>query len=204
MQFAEVLSRDEAHALARFTEDYGVEYLLKTGSAVISLSRTLQSAGYTRVAGPLQPEVVQKLFSTETRMGDGFVYAVPKLAVSAPFHEEVYYRGGQTSARFRSQPFGWGSGAWSLEVLWRENRRTPEDIRISSKLPPLPLEARQALTDHPKGLVLWEAEWTVSYQPLPALGDPAIIVPVYGDLYAVAYTWDLTPVEREALAKAMA
>lgn len=68
----------------------------------------------------------------------------------------------------------------------------------SAKLPPLPREARDALDDFPSGLVLWEADWEREEQYL----DPAIIVPVWKDLYSVVYTWDLTELERQVLEKA--
>lgn len=48
-------------------------------------------------------------------------------------------------------------------------------------------------------LVLWQAEdWTWTRVPQPP-GDPALLQPVGGDLYAVEATWDLTELERLVL-----
>lgn len=50
-----------------------------------------------------------------------------------------------------------------------------------------------------KFLILWEVEsW--SKAPLPP-GDPALLRPVGGDLYAVVAVWDLTELERAVLAE---
>jgi len=70
----------------------------------------------------------------------------------------------------------------------------------NAQLPPLPREAQKAVKDFgaDKSMVLWEADWEQRDQYL----DPAILVPVWRDLYSVVYTWDLTDAERNALKKA--
>lgn len=69
-----------------------------------------------------------------------------------------------------------------------------------AQLPPLPREAQAVVKDFgaDKSVVLWEADWEQREQYL----DPAILVPVWRDLYSVVYTWDLTDAERSALKKA--
>jgi hypothetical protein len=76
------------------------------------------------------------------------------------------------------------------------------ESNYSAQTPPLPREAQKAVEDFgaDKSLVLWEADWEEKEQYL----DPAILVPVWRDLYSVVYTWDLTDAERAALKKASA
>jgi hypothetical protein len=50
-------------------------------------------------------------------------------------------------------------------------------------------------------LVLWEVEnWTWRSTPRPP-GDPALLRPIGGDLYAVEAVWDLTELEQLVLSQ---
>ena len=105
-----------------------------------------------------------------------------------------------------SDGYHYTRGNWSERV--KPNWHTPfqrgqagNDLHRSNfdaKLPPIPREAREAADDFDWSLLLWEADWEEEEQYL----DPAIIVPVWKDLYAVIYTWDLTKLELSALKKA--
>lgn len=101
------------------------------------------------------------------------------------------------------------SGDWSLGFKPSWHTAFPSRGRAglnlyrsnySAQLPPLPREAQKAVNDFgaDKSMVLWEADWEQRDQYL----DPAILVPVWRDLYSVVYTWDLTDAERNALKKA--
>lgn len=204
MQFTEALSRDEALALARFTPDFEPRYALEAGMSVVSLKRTLETAGFrplelrdqalTAEAGMLGMLGKTRVTEIET------VIRVPKLALAPPTHRFISYRGFNGSVCFTDRNPWANSQSWEVDVSNIEGaRETPRNLQITAVLPPLPNEARQAVKDFPKSLVLWEADWQVRRAPL---GDPAILVPLHGDLYAVAYTWDLTEIERKALEKA--
>jgi len=105
-----------------------------------------------------------------------------------------------------SEGYHYTRGQWSQTV--KPNWHTPfqrgnagNDLHRSdfeSKLPPVPREAREEADNFDWSLLLWEADWEEEEQYL----DPAIIVPVWKDLYAVVYTWDLTKLELSALKKA--
>jgi hypothetical protein len=66
-------------------------------------------------------------------------------------------------------------------------------------VPIVPPKHRPAGERFGNRLVLWEADdWTWSTPPAPP-GDPALLRPLGGDIYAVEATWDLTPLEQLVL-----
>jgi hypothetical protein len=70
-------------------------------------------------------------------------------------------------------------------------------VRLKAMAPtiPPPLRPAHALRNYH---LLWEAEWAVGSTIPP--GDPALLKHLGGDMYAVLGVWDLTPLERAALA----
>lgn len=89
-----------------------------------------------------------------------------------------------------TEALGWGS--------WHGG------YRLNAMVPnvPPPLRPRAGKRGHHIALrnflILWEAEWRVAPGPPP--GDPALLRPLGGDLYAVMAVWDLTELEQAVLA----
>jgi hypothetical protein len=194
MQFAEALSREEALALARFIPDFEPRYAVESGMPVISLKRTIQAAGFKPLISWDRSRDASWMTAREVQR----TVEVPRLALAPPHLQFVRYLARTDIIAFTDKNV-WGGPGWEYSIPWKGSTRIPEEMNIFAKLPPLPIEARQAAADYPKALLLWEADWKVARAPL---GDPAILVPLHGDLFAVAYTWDLTEVEKRALEKA--
>lgn len=183
MQFAEVLTPEEVVSVRRFVPEHSAAAdALARKCQVISLTKTIENGGYTT-------ERVGLIFKATVHL--------PKLAIAVP-HRDCNLR------------LGWEDGpvlqSWSSQrssrvmprVSW--HTQCSDETSWTAVAPPLPIEARRAISRHSESaLVLWEANWQ---RRSMALDDPAIIVPLIEDLYAVVYTWDLTEVERRALQKA--
>lgn len=208
MQFSEVLTKEETDSISRFVDTFDAEYALSEDYPVISLAKTIEAGGYEMQLGKKEPDVT--IFGLRGE-DDKKVYTwnVPKLALARHSMSHVYL-----SFSYWNNDFSYQSsmpGSWMIEEnafykpakpSWSKSPPNGgKEIYYVSELPPLPREAKQAIEDYPTSLVLWEAEWEKRTAPL---GDPAILVPLIQDLYAVAYSWDLTEVEQRALAKSMA
>lgn len=205
MQFAETLSRDEVRAVSRFVDTFEAQYALHEGFQVVSLAKTLELGGFD-VRWKLSRTSFSMFGTRRDEPAESF--RVPKLAIAPHAFPSINLSMWDSTYSFSDgSPSVWGSRAPS--TFNREFRPawaitpTPGEYTIwfSSRLPPLPHEARKAIGDYPNSLVLWEADWQQHTAPV---GDPAILVPLIEDLYAVAYTWDLTEVERNALVKSAA
>lgn len=226
MQFTEVLTRDEKAHLSRFVTSFEQEYALSDEFQVVSLARTLELGGFTPHHREIEkkPEAKKKKEKEPTTthewivMGMSTVYFgepedngvtdwnVPKLAL-AP----VRFKG-EVTLSAASSGYKLAAGKWAQ--AFKPSWHTPQfpnrgraglnlyETTYAASLPPLPREAQSAVNDFGAGkcLVLWEADWEKREQYL----DPAILVPVWRDLYSVVYTWDLTEAERAALKKASA
>lgn len=94
------------------------------------------------------------------------------------------------SFRFPVTERRWGKEVWQVE-------RTTKDGRAMLPIIPLHLRPKQALDQYH---ILFEAEWT----PIPPV-DPYLLRRIgKSDLWVVAAMWDLTEVERAALATRVA
>lgn len=228
MQFVEAdLSKEEVQSLSRFAPKFESEYALNAGYKIISLSKTIEAGGCAdKKIRPKQkdsdtfywdrnPGVMQDprdfLYGPSARMQQRYQYGdweepsgpvrynVPALALAPSGAQAVTLTSGSDGYRYER-------GQWSETVKpkWHtpfQRGTVGDDLHRSnfeSKLPPVPREAREAADDFDWSLLLWEADWEEEEQYL----DPAIIVPVWKDLYAVVYTWDLTKLELSALKKA--
>jgi hypothetical protein len=79
------------------------------------------------------------------------------------------------------------------EGTWPEQSRSRNSYRAVAPLIPIHLRPKRGLQNYH---VLWEAEW----RPAPPL-DPLLLRRIgISDLWVVCAAWDLTPVERTALA----
>lgn len=233
MQFAEVLTKEEAKTVGRFAESFEAEYALSEDFPVISLAKTIECGGFTArkksekpkrsdpeagaIIAPapvlmdghlrfeamrayLNRSVPEPTFNFEPRPALTQCN-IPKLALAPASAKEVRLDSGDDGYCFsaddwRSQTF---KPTW--HTLLPSRGRAGWDLHQShftAALPPLPREARQAINDYSSALVLYEADWEEREQYL----DPAIIVPVWRDLFSVVYSWDLTDAERDALRKA--
>jgi len=140
---------------------------------------------------------------------------LPKLAVMRADQERVYFRrdglGGFYSNNERyylrdvlkkaqAARIQFSLPQRSLPVLSfandPHNERWHKSISIhSAPVPPIPPEHRPS-DAYSKYCILWEVgEWTPHTPP----GDPILLQPIGGDLYAVLAHWDLTEVERMVL-----
>ena len=126
-------------------------------------------------------------------------YHVPALAIAPHAAHKVHLNSDNQGYHFTR-----GNWDYTVKPSWHTNfsRGTfGQDLHTSqfeSKLPPIPREGREAAADYGFALCLWEADWEEEEQYL----DPAILVPVWKDLYAVVFHWDLTELELQALKKA--
>lgn len=204
MQFAETLSREEVNAVSRFVDTFEAQYALEEGFQVVSLAKTLELGGFD--VRWKQGRANFSMFGTR-KDEPAESFRVPKLAVAPHAFPSInLLMWGSTYDFTDGSSSAWGSRASTFSRAIRPSwaiTPTPGEYSIwfSSRLPPLPREARKAIEDYPNSLVLWEADWQQHTAPV---GDPAILVPLIEDLYAVAYTWDLTETERNALIKSAA
>jgi hypothetical protein len=224
MEFTEVLSRQEKKHLARFVTSFEQEYALNDEFTVVSLDRTLELGGYVTKHRKVEKATAKKeekddpadvlslyrmvmyrtTFLGEEPEDNGIAdWNVPKLALAPIRRKEVtlssrdgrytYSAGDKFSTSFKP--------AWATQFPNRGiSGLNRYESTYAAALPLLPREAQAVVKDFGAGkcLVLWEADWEQREQYL----DPAILVPVFRDLYSVVYTWDLTNAERDALKKA--
>ena len=209
MQLAEVLTPEETKAVARFVKSEDGSKALEAKFQVISLKQVLaeggKATGSTRVADMDYESMRTMLDDFELRgrrpwnISDRDVVTyqrtikgtVPKLAVAPSRAPNVQYRMTPGFLNFEI-------GKWNLSVptKWRGGDNEPS---FTAKTPIIPVEGRALMEGYKFSLVLWEADW----QPVPVpVGDPALLIPLIGDLYAVGYVWDLTELEKTVLRKA--
>lgn len=172
--------------------------------ALIALSSTI------RAGGVVTRTITEKTWTNDwANVGD---YAVPALAV-APWQAAFVYTLGvesDGSVAFldsigRSYRYERGllhvDARFELAERYTPARRIRADRRSAwtAMVPIVPPKHRPARGMGDR-LVLFEAEeWTWSTVPAPP-GDPALLRPLGGDLYAVDAVWDLTPLEQIVLA----
>jgi hypothetical protein len=195
MQLESALAPDEVRALGRLVSTPDAKRAIEAKFQVVSLSKVLEAGGFHKMAGDLPVEIsYREMFESEWPIGrrrKQQVTAVPKLAITPSKAHEVQYRGAGKNMVF-------ATGNWEKVVpsRWEMGVNGP---RFTAQAPIVPAEARAVAEQYKFCLVLWEADW----QPVPVpLGDPAILIPLIGDLYAVGAVWDLTELEKEVLRKA--
>jgi hypothetical protein len=208
MQLAEVLTPEETKTVARFVKTEDGQKALEAKFQVISLKQVLAEGGMftgTREVADMDFERMRAIYeetmfrrphweidehvvTRHTRKVKG---TVPKLAIAPSRAPNVTYRMTPGFLNFEI-------GKWSLSVptKWKG---TTNETSFTAVTPIIPVEGRALMEGYKFSLVLWEADW----QPVPVpVGDPAILIPLIGDLYAVGYVWDLTELEKEVLRKA--
>ena len=197
MQLAEALAPDEVKALGRLVSTPDAKQAIEAKFQVVSLSAVIAAGGYTRADGEDQDprELFMEWENRPTnRLGSRRVRSalVPKLAITPSRARDVTYTGIGKFLFF-------STGKWEMGVPYRGKGDLPGGPRFTATAPIIPAEARAVSEQLKFSLVLWEADW----KPVPVpLGDPAILVPLIGDLYAVAAVWDLTEMEKSVLRKA--
>lgn len=123
--------------------------------------------------------------------------ALPKLAIVRADHKHVElsmqsngsatmeapgrHRGG------RGQTFNWPAGSFQRATWARHKAFVP--------IVPIHLRPKRGMANYH---ILWEAEWT----PIPPR-DPYLLRRLGGDMWLVVAAWDLTEVERAAMATRM-
>ncbi|MGH8665351.1 MAG: hypothetical protein ACREUX_13905 [Burkholderiales bacterium] len=119
---------------------------------------------------------------------------LPRLAIARADAAKVWWRTQWRGGRFSIDSWPRGNQARSRRVIVRdwdviENSPSGEAMVL---IVPVYLRPRQALE---KYHILFEAEW----RPLPPV-DPYLLRHVSGDLWLVVAAWELTDVERAAMA----
>lgn len=97
-----------------------------------------------------------------------------------------------TRLQFRMPADTFPRQSWS-EIPEATRRRYRESF--STPVPPIPPEHRPS-DAFSKYCILWEVD---VWEPHAPPGDPVLLRPIGGDLYAVMAVWDLTSVERMVL-----
>jgi hypothetical protein len=177
--------------------------------ALISLSATI------RAGGTMPRTRVETVWLNGGATKRRTHYALPRLAVCTPHSAFCFTLGVQRDGsvefidslgrdyRYRKGvvdvdaqlelPDGYRAGE-SLVGMWGNRHGWQSMVPI---VPPKHRPPRDAFG---KRLVLWEVEnWEWAQLPAPP-GDPALLRPVGGDIYAVEAIWDLTELERLVLA----
>lgn len=175
--------------------------------ALISLNATIKAGGTmirTRVHNQWRKDR-----NIEVRTN----YLLPQLAVCTPRSAFCFSRGVQSDGsvefidslgrdfRYRKGvvdvaagfelPDGFEAGS-TLAGAWG-------GWAFRSMVPIVPPKHRPPRDAFGRRLVLWEvADWELAQVPRPP-GDPALLRPIGGDIYAVEATWDLTELEKLVL-----
>lgn len=132
----------------------------------------------------------------------GHAYAgLPKLAIAPAGAREVYWRPGRPHHLFTLDSWARSNQARSRRVdipwaMWRAlDGRSPNGQALVPQIP-LRLRPKRGLANYH---ILWEAEW---HRVPPC--DPILLRRIgAGDAWLVVAAWDLTEVERAALATRM-
>lgn len=122
----------------------------------------------------------------------------PRLAVAWADWEFCYLDTSNGGAAFVQTPRAfWDERRRRLTVPdWPGVRGSWDHRALVPIIPPRHRPARSLLR---RFAILWEVEeWAKAPRPP---GDPALLRPVAGDLWAVEAVWDLTPLERAVLAR---
>jgi hypothetical protein len=200
MQLAEALSPEETQALGRFAKTEDGHKAIEAKFQVVSLKQVLAGGGRLKEipeAARMPWDEDDEDISSVIRRGGRVrvkktAVILPRLAVAPSRSREIVYRYTPGSLNFEV------GEKWHLTVP-SEWKGDFGQSSFRARTPLLPVEARRVVEDYRFSLVLWEADW----QPVPVpMGDPAILVPVLGDFYAVAHVWDLTELEKQVLQKA--
>lgn len=200
MQLADAITPDEAQALGRLVATPDAKRAIEARFQVVSLSKVIASGGFTTMVGSSPERSIRDIYMDPgwdefgiSRRGVRKLPAVPvpKLAVTPSRAKDVTYRGLGHFMFF-------STGKWEMSVR-APNRDLGSGPSFQAQAPIIPADAQAVIEQNKFSLVLWEADW----KPVPVpLGDPAILIPLIGDLYAVGAVWDLTELEKKVLQKA--
>lgn len=163
------------------------------GTPVIRLSETMIAGGTTRKkvrGGELRtvPQLAvcraDKPFAWTSGVSrDGSLTIAGKRTHHTSNRRDVLTLSAGSFELLEGTSAGWGHGwGWGYAL----NAMAPV-------IPP-PMRPSISLSNF---FLLWEAEWKMAPGPPP--GDPALLKPIGGDLYAVHAVWDLTPLEQAVL-----
>lgn len=202
MQLEAVLSPEETQALGRLVSTDDARRAIEAKYQVVSLSKIINDGGRTKVGldhasleyNVMREEVIygrwDETYGSPRRGVKPATSYVPRLAIAPSRAQIVTFRATGTRLLF-------STGKWELSVPSRWGSQQSESFTATA--PIIPAEARAVVEQNKFSLVLWEADW----KPVPVpLGDPAILIPLIGDLYAVGAVWDLTDLEKKVLQKA--
>lgn len=150
--------------------------LIASGKPVISLAATIGAGGY-----------------------DAAGYPRVAIARADQVHVEVRFSGDDASF----EPVMWGQRAASKFFTvpmphWEPPAPGAFRERMVADVPRVPAWLRPA-GDLSRYATLFEASWRRPAVNRRRIGDPALLRPLGGDLYAVVAVWDLTPLERAVL-----
>lgn len=154
------------------------------------IDREIQKAYYAISRG----RVVIQAFESIRRAGldsGGF----PKLAICRADASVCYYAGSKHGASFSIDRWSrHNETRRTLDFKWSEELPAAENKRGEAIVPLIPVQHRPkaALSNY---YVLWEATW----KRIPP-HDPMLLVRMAGDMWLVVAAWDLTEVERAAMA----
>lgn len=187
---------------------------LGKGRRVIELSKAIAAAGVTRIDNCLGS------YWDDGRHEISVDVLAPALAVTRADARSCWIEPLLAGNRVRFQADGWQWDRRRVDELIVENvfdvevevnlaelaydrneRAAVVGMRLKAMAPtiPPPLRPPHHLRNYH---LLWEAEWTVGSMIPP--GDPALLKHLGGDLFAVLAVWDLSPLEKAALAQVRA
>lgn len=171
---------------------------LSRGRQVVHLSETIKAGGFDarryRRHSQAEWEIVTLPKLAVCRADERWV------TVQVRRDRAVMFRGLKDEERNRQ----WGAGhsqrkrtVWAWDV--NENPGPISEGEFDTMVPIVPPNLRPG--HHLRNFhILFEADWKLRKQTLPAPRDPALLKHIGGDVYAVVAMWDLTDLERAVLA----
>jgi hypothetical protein len=192
---------------------------LGKGHRVIELSKVISAGGVTKLE-----DVTVTFWKEDGRWEAQVDLLAPALAVTRADARQCWtvplYESGRSTLSFQADGWQWHPRkkdrvSFDLETIFdvevelqlaeivygRNERSGLNNVRLKAMAPTIPPVFRPPHALHNYHL-LWEAEWTVGAMLPP--GDPALLKHLGGDLFAVLAVWELSDLEKAALAQVRA